>query len=94
MSVCVAQEPASEVNPSNACSTTRVTSSASVSRGARPTPAATVELRIVGEKIISRHVQSGSEGVQVGVHIGLQCQVGLSNANPGHLTHKSQQPHQ
>ena len=41
-------------------------------------------LRIVGEKIISRHVQSGSEGVQVGVHFGLQCQVGLSNANPGH----------
>ena len=41
-------------------------------------------LRIVGEKIITCHVQSGSEGVQVGVHFGLQCQVGLSNANPGH----------
>jgi hypothetical protein len=44
-------------------------------------------LRIVDQEIIGGDVQCGSEGVQVGVHFGLQCQVGL--ATPILDTHTS-----
>ena len=51
-------------------------------------------LRIVGEKIIDGHVQCGCEGVQVGVHFGLQRQVGLATPILDTLTLNSRQPHQ
>ena len=51
-------------------------------------------LRIVDQEIIGGDVQCGNEGVQVGVHFGLQCQVGLATPILDTLTPNSQQPHQ
>lgn len=59
----------SDVNPSSACITDRVTSSASDSLGVIPTPPldATAQGRGFQQQVGGSHVACGREGVEIGI---------------------------
>jgi hypothetical protein len=49
---------------------------------------------VVPQHVVGEHVKCGGEGVQIGVHEGLQARVGYPTPILGILALKSHAPHQ